>query len=320
MSSGSGAAKSEKGQKESVHKKVNERERLRYIGFDVFPGEPKDLFQSEAEKEKLVEEVRERRQHHDLLRGDCTLLEERVSATDRIVLAIASVIIVLALFLPWYAVYNEIVEEIIPTEEVEMPAPPEGAVDPLLEAEPNAGSEGSPAAVQADTAVAAQGAGAGSSEPIEELITSVMSRKKIHREYVRVSGIGSLISIGTVASPVLTSGLALMLTAILYLIFTLLCIALPIYNLYGIYGLKGDPDTRALKLKKMLRLSWIPLFIFLAGLLLSFFGDSYSFNAMETFTSLGESYSPVTYLGTVSWGVFVSLACFILCAAKGVEI
>jgi hypothetical protein len=310
---------SEKGKKESPTKKINERDRLRYIGFDVFPGEPADLFKSEAEKNKLVEEVRERREHHDHLRGECTLLEERVSGLDRIVLTIGSIIIILALFLPWYAVYNEIVEESVPIEEVEPPVNVTGATEPVGTTTPTDTLGATAEQVASDTALAATEA-AGSAEPTEELITTVMARKKITKVYERVSGIGSIIAIGSVGSKVFSSGLALMLTAVLYLAFTLLCIALPIYNLYGIYGLKGDTDVKALKLKKMLRLNWIPLGIFVAGLFLSFFGDNYSFNAAETFTSLGESYSPLVYLGTVSWGVFVSLACFVLCAAKGVEI
>ncbi|MGH8015642.1 MAG: hypothetical protein ACREBV_05585 [Candidatus Zixiibacteriota bacterium] len=324
MKSGSGTSASDKGQKQSTPKKINERDRLRYIGFDVFPGEPKDLFKSEEEKKKLVAQVRERLEHHDHLRSDCTLLEERVSGTDRIFLTIASAVIVLSLFLPWYSAYNEIVEENVPVEKIEEPVSTTavtGEIPSGVNSDAAAGTvQTPPVAATSDTVAATAEQGGTSTTSTEELITTVMVRKKIHKEYSRLSGMGGIISIGAVASKVFSSGLALMLTALLFIGYALICIAVPIYNLYGIYGIKGDPDKKALKLKKMLRLSWLPLIIFVLGLFLSFLGGEYSFNAAEVFTSLGDSYSPLTYLGTVSWGVYVSLACFILCAAKGVEI
>jgi len=315
---------SDKQQKTYIPPKINEKERWKYIGFDVFPKEPKDLFQSEEEKKKLVEQVRARLAHHEHLRSDCTLLEERVTAFDRIFLTIASVVMVLALFLPWYSVYNEIVEQPKPTQVLNQPTTPVATTEISATTTPGeieaTGDASTAVPAVTDTGLAAVAEPTGSQIGTEELITTVMARKKIHREFERLSGIGALISIGSIGSAVLTSGLGLMLTGLLFIIFTLLCLALPAYNLYGIYGLKGNPDAIALKLKKIMRLNWIPLVIFVAGLVFSFFGGEYSFNAAEKFSSLGAGYSPLTYLGTLSWGVYVSLAGFILCAAKGVEI
>lgn len=324
MKPGSGTSSSEKGHKESSQKRISERDRLKFIGFEVFPKEPKELFQSEAERQKLVEEVRARREHHDHLRGDCALLEDRVSGTDRLVLAIASVITILALLLPWYAAYNEIVEEVKPAQAVEEPAATSGSLESApatIPADTLTASEQTANPAQSDTGAAAttKQTTYGSSSG-EEIITAVMARKKIHKEYERLSGLGAIFSIGIVGSYVFSSGFALMLTAVLFIVYTILCIGLPIYNLYGIYGLKGDSDSRALKLKKMLRLNWLPLVIFLVGLALSFLGGAYSFSAAEVFTSLGDGYGPWVYLTTLSWGVFISMAGFILCAAKGAEI
>ncbi len=309
---------SDKFQKTPASSKISEKERWKYIGFDVFPGEPKDLFQSEDEKKKLVEGVRARLAHHEHLRTDCTLLEERVSASDRMFLAIASVVVVLALFLPWYSVYNEIVETGKPAQSLIETTSLVGTAET---ATAGATSEVSPAVPGVtDTGLAAAVEPAGGAEiGTEELITTVSARKKIHREYEKLSGLGGIISIGSVAK-VFSSGLSLLLSGFLFIVFTLLCIALPIYNLYGIYGTKGNPDVIALKLKKMLRLNWIPLLVYVVCLGLSFLGGEYSFDAAKTFTSLGAGYSPLAYFGTLSWGVYVSLAGFILCAAKGVEI
>lgn len=308
MGSGTKPGMSDKEQKAAEAKRISERDRFKFIGFDVFPGEPKELFNSEAEKNKLVQEVRAKREHHDHLRESCTLIEERVSGTDRIVLTIASVIIVLALILPWYSAYNEIVEETKPTAAVEETATP-------------AESLNVPAATDsAQVAATPQQPSDTVSQGTEQLITAFAAKKKIHKEYSRLSGIGAIISIGTIGSYVFSSGIALILAAILFLVYTLLCIGIPIYTLYGLYGLKGSSDSKALKLKSMLRLNWIPLVIFVLGLVLSFFGSDYSFDAPNVFTSIGSGFNAMAYLGTLSWGVFVSLGAFILCAAKGAEI
>lgn len=328
----------EKEVKSSPFKRITERERLRFIGFDVFPGEPKELFKSDEEKEKYLATVRARHEKHDHLREECTLLEERVSGSDRMFLTIASILVLVALVLPWYTAYNEFVEEstVKPViEETTMPAEDAGAVldepvDPTAAPEQAAATQNPGAAATsptgatatADTALTATPSGTmtTTNESGEELITAFAAKKKIRREYERITGVGGIIALGSIGSYLFSSGIALILTVALLVIYTLLCIGLPIYNLYGLYGLKGDPDQRALKLKQMLRYNWIPLLIFIACLLFSFFGQEYSFNAAEVFTSIDTAYSPVVFLGTLSWGVFVSLACFILCAAKGAEI
>jgi len=92
-------------------KRISDKQRFSYIGFEVFPGTPKDLFKSDAEKKKLIEQLHTRRSETGA-REHCTLMEERVSLVDRLVLTIACVVILAALFLPWYSAYNEVAEEV----------------------------------------------------------------------------------------------------------------------------------------------------------------------------------------------------------------
>ena len=54
--------------------------------------------------------------------------------------------------------------------------------------------------------------------------------------------------------------------------------------------------------------------------MLSFVGAEYGFDAAATFTSIGDSYGPAAFLGTLSWGVFVAIAASIVVAVKGIEI
>ena len=122
----------EEEKKVSAAKRISDKERFKYVGFDVFPGRVKDLFRSDAEKDKLVDWVRQKRTNRDLgaLRDDCTLLEARVSLSDRVVLTVACLFMVAALFFPWYSAYNEIVEE--PAEEAAVVADSAAVEDSLL--------------------------------------------------------------------------------------------------------------------------------------------------------------------------------------------
>jgi hypothetical protein len=266
--------------------RINEKDRYRYIGFEVFPGTPKDLFKNDAEKEKYVEALKAKRQSEDTLREDCKLLEERVSRGERLVLAIASVVILLALFLPWYSAYTVVRDE-SPTQTGQSSA----------------------------TGTTYQGARAN-----EEIITGQVARARSHKVYSSLTGLGVFVAIGSVGSKVLSSGFVLVLSGLLMLIYGLLCLALPVLNLYTIYGTKGNPDEQALQFKKMLRLNWLPLILLIVVLVLSFFGADYSFDAPAAFASIGETYGVATVFNTLSWGIFVAMAASLLIAVKGIEI
>jgi len=319
-----------KEKKDSV-KPITEAQRFKFIGFEVFPGKPKDLFKSDTEKDKFVNGVLAKREKGETLRDQCTLLEERVSFMDRLVLTIASVVIVAALFVPWYSAYNEIVEEEpVPAVSEETAVVTDSA---MLAAAGDTLAMGSLADTGSESVnpVAAvtegeAGTDAGPAKEViktgaaEEVIHGYVAKRKIHKEYSRVSGIGSLVSLGSVGSYVFSSGGVVILTAIIFILYTLMCIGGPIYTLYGLYGTKGDADQKALKLKKMLRLNWVPLILFMLALVLSFFGAEYGFDSESAFTSLGKAYGPGTFLGILSWGIILSLSAFILTAVKGVEI
>ena len=154
----------------------------------------------------------------------------------------------------------------------------------------------------------------------EQIITAHVARARAEKEYTVLSGFGAFTALGKVGSPIFSSGIALVLTGIIMLIYGLLCVALPVLNLYSIYGLKGKPDDVALKLKKYLRYNWLPLILFTVVLMLSFIGADYGFDTTESFTSLGGVYGVGVLLESLSWGVFVALAASLLVAVKGIEI
>jgi len=273
----------DQGKASSSANRITSDDRFNYIGFDVFPGKPKDLFQSESEKAQLVDVVQKKRSKGDLLREGCTLLTARVSGLERMALTIASVIILLSVFAPWYSVYNVVEDK---------------SSQPVATAQPTGG------------------AAAG-----EEVITGIQIRKKTHNEYSTSSGLGALVSIGSIGGAMFSSGFILILTALCMLAYTLLAIALPVYVLMALYKKgKESADEAALRLKKLLRLNWAPVALFGAVIFLSFMGADYASGVSGMFSSLGGSYGPAACIGSMSWGLLLTLGGFLVLASKGIEI
>ena len=325
----------------AASKRISEKQRYRYIGFEVFPGQPKDLFKNDAERQKLVENVKAKRASDETIREDCTLLEERVSFGEKIILAVSSLCILGALLLPWYSVYT-----VVPSKPVASETPALPADSAMMAAAENESPDDSLGAITADAVAETTTEDVGTMEEDvtdieappeadntpagvrshageranEQIITAHTARASTMKEYEYLSGLGTFTALGSVGGAVFGSGVILMITGVLMIIFALLCIGLPIVNLYALFGLKGQPDDTALQLKKLLKLNWLPLIIFGVTLVLSFIGADYGFNAEESYASLGDSYSVATFLGTLSWGVFVSMAASILVAVKAIEI
>ncbi len=342
----------DKENKKDAGKRINDDQRFRYIGFDVYPGKPGDLFKSESEKKQLVEAVVAKRDKGDVTREHCTLFEERVSLSDRLTLGIACLVIFASLFIPWYSAYNEIVDETVVPVETEMTADSTmmsaapgdsalmttagidsaalaaagdsiGVATAATEPEELTTATGETEAeteVLPDDGAAVDAALLGESDAVEEIILGMQVRKRIHKEFTRLSGIGAFLALGNVGARVFSSGIILVLTGILLIVFALLCIALPALTLYTLYGSKGSPDVQALKLKKILRYNWIPVLIFVATLVISFVGAEYGFDPSVYYDSLGSSYGIGVLFENLSYGIFVSLCGFLLAAVKGVEI
>jgi len=326
--------------KKDSAKRINEKDRMKFIGFEVFPGKTKDLFKSDAEKGKLIKNLQAKRASGEIVREECLLCEERVSTLDRFTLLIACLVIFVALFVPWYGVYNEIEEVVAVTHEEQ------NAVDEVMDSTALALGADSlladslgvmAAVVDSSTMIAAtdetaeatpeeidgaatEEVSSGQHSSAEEILHGYVAKKTFTKEHSRLSGLGSLISIGSIGGDIFSSGFVLIITGILFLVYTLLCIGLPAYTIYGLFGLKGSADEKALKLKKILRYNWLPLILFTGVLVFSFFGAEYSFDAASTFSSLGSSYGIGALLDTLSYGIIISLCASILVAVKGVEI
>lgn len=267
-------------------KRISDDERLRYIGFEVFPGKAGELFKSDAERQKLVDTAKAKRSSGQIIRDGCTLMNERVSKGERLVMTLAAVVTLLALLLPWYSVYNEV---------------------------PVAGTGTTADGSSGNASVAGE-----SSD--EEIITMTKLQRRTTRNTVTTLGIEGPLALGSAGRALFGSGIALILTSVLFLVLTLACLALPIMTIKTLYAKVKDPDQWALDLKKVLRYNWVPFLIFSAGLLLSLLGSTWGFNAKETMSSLGSSYGIGAYLGSLTYGFFIAIAGSTLLALKGIEI
>lgn len=322
-------------------KKIDPDERFRYIGFEVETGKLGDHFKSDAEKNSWIKRVLDKRAKGSKLRDETSFDKPRVAEYEKIVLTITSVILVVSLFLPWFSGYKEHaveVEVVAPAEELLTDSAGvalttdsigmELAVDSSVVTAEVAGSgtETDVLATTEEGTVKAGETGAGS-EGMERIesekddmgfssITGVVKRKEYRKEYHSSSAVNAFGMLGMVFS----SGIVLKLSGVLFIIYVLLCLGMAGMTLYILYGIKGDEDTIALKLKDMMKFGWLPLGIWFGCFVLSFFGASYSFDTTEMLKQLGSSYGTGTYLSLLGYGFYVSLGCFIMNAVKAVEI
>jgi len=320
------AEKEDKKTEAPESERISENQRFSYIGFEVFPGKPKDLFKTEAERDKHVAAVRKRIESGNTLRDQNTLLEERISTGERIILALACVIMIGAFFLPWYSAYTETVEESV-VEEVPAVADTTavslgGDTTAIL----GGGVIDAPgAADEAAGAATTDGEGtdqaAAQAAPVEdegpEIIHSGVQRQKVSREHYSVSYFGAFGLLGSAGDVLFGSGI-IAVSTILMLVLMVACLILPLYTLFLLFGSKLKGDDLALRLKKGLRLNWLPLVLLFVVMLLSFLGGSYG--GSVPYNSLGDSYGIAAFLGALSFGLFVAIAMSVLLAVKGIEI
>jgi len=92
-------------QKNNVQEEVPEETRYKYIGFEIFPGKTKEFWQSEEERRKYLDEIKQKHTESALLERDHSLVKMKVfTQMDKFILTITSLLMVVSLFLPWFSV------------------------------------------------------------------------------------------------------------------------------------------------------------------------------------------------------------------------
>jgi hypothetical protein len=98
----------EENKKNEKEEKIPEDLRYKYIGFDIFPKKAKDFWKDEEEKKEYLKKVKEEKSQATLLDRDHSLVRVSVfSKTDKIVLSVASFLLAINLFIPWFSLRGE---------------------------------------------------------------------------------------------------------------------------------------------------------------------------------------------------------------------
>ncbi|MFQ5607131.1 MAG: hypothetical protein ACE5GA_04230 [Candidatus Zixiibacteriota bacterium] len=322
---------------------ITDNERLRYIGFDVGPSEIGALFKTKVEEQRFVDHVIDKRQHDDVFRDTSNFREERISQGERYVVLAASLAVILSFFLP----FTPWVSGHIQTESEVTASATTGAADatPVTPADPVAPSTADPAgagtedpeedadpasddaAADGDGSETDNGATTGSATSrtgggvvgFQELQVGKKKTRIVKTPY-SLSGLGVIIGIGNYGPKIFSSGVALILSGVLFLAYILMSLVIPGYIAWSVWSIRGDPDEVALKLKKTLRLAWIPALVWVAMIALSVIGADYGFDTSGALEQVGESYNIMSLLGLLGLGFYITLAGFFIAGAKSVEI
>jgi hypothetical protein len=84
--------------------KINPEElRYNYLGFEYAPGKLKEFWASEDEKKKFVDKIRGRLGKTHAIERDFSVINANlINKADRVIISIASILMVISLFLPYY--------------------------------------------------------------------------------------------------------------------------------------------------------------------------------------------------------------------------
>jgi len=98
----------EQNKKNDKENEITEDLRFKYIGFDIFPQKAKSFWETEEEKRKYLEKVKEEKSQATLLDREHSLVKVSLfSKTDKIVLSLTSFLLAISLFMPWFSVRGE---------------------------------------------------------------------------------------------------------------------------------------------------------------------------------------------------------------------
>lgn len=314
---------------------INADERLRYIGFDVGPKKIGSLYKSPAEEEKFVRHIHEKHDHHDVFRDTSNFREERIGGGERIALIAASLVVLLTFFMPFAPMISGYIETrtevpVTPSADAEPTAPATetateetdatgaaeegGEADGVADLEA-AEAEADDAAAESATRTSSAGAATGFQD-----VQGARTRTKIEKTPFRWSGLQLLTDLGSYSGALFSSGIFVILSAVVFGLYLLCCLLIPAFVLMKVFTLKGSPDDVALQLKAALKLGWLPLILLAVLIGLSLAGGDYGADTSAALKQLGDEYSIAALLGLLGPGFFVSLGGFIVAGAKSAEI
>jgi len=92
-------------QKNISAERVSDEDRFKYIGFEIYPGKTRKFWENEEEKKNYLEEIKRKKSSSSLLEREHSIIKMILfSKTDKVILTIASIFMVLSVFLPWFSI------------------------------------------------------------------------------------------------------------------------------------------------------------------------------------------------------------------------
>lgn len=212
--------------------------RFRYIGFEVFPEKAEKFWKDEQEEKKYVEHAKQKEKGLSALEREHSSITASVfSKTDRLVIMISSILMIIGFFLPWF--------------------------------------------------------------------TLTIGEKAIG--YGLFGYIGQL---GLIFSYSGFSGMSLAMFAILVLLFMLASLLYAIKSLLIVLKVDKDEEKYQAKVKKTLKLGFVPIALWLVLVIISAIGINTPLLSHSGIKSLGESFNLVTFIsisGIGMWTVMCGL-------------
>lgn len=115
------------------------------------------------------------------------------------------------------------------------------------------------------------------------------------------------------------SGLGGALLGILSLMFPLMMLTsllFGILNLLALYGKAGSEDAYLRKIKKALRLNFIPLFLWIIAVIISIVGIAAPLASAFGVNQIKDNFDVITLVSISGFGLWISLGCWILNSVK----
>ena len=125
-----------------------------------------------------------------------------------------------------------------------------------------------------------------------------------------VGKLGLILGYSALGSPLLA------ILALVALLFMIACLAYAISSLVAVLKMKGENEEYYRRLKKRLRLGFLPLGLWLILVIISAIGVWTPFLSGSGMKPLGESFNLATFLNISSYGMWVALCCLIVISFK----
>jgi hypothetical protein len=130
------------------------------------------------------------------------------------------------------------------------------------------------------------------------------------------SALGYLFNFGTLMTYSGLGGALLGVLAVIFPIAMLTSLLFGILNLLALYSKTNSDEGYLRKVKKTLRLNFIPFFLWIAAVIISIIGVAAPLASAFGVNQVKDNFNVITLVGISGFGLWISLGCWILNSVK----